>query len=303
MRKAFAIASILTLAVAMAIQAAVPQLINYQGFLTDAAGDPVADGPYQVKFIIWDDPVSTDMAMNEVWNSEFQTVNTVDGLFEYKLGSNVSLPDFLFNDTIRWLGITVGADPENTPRSQLVSAPYSFNSQHADLADLATFADSAGAADILDSLSSEDFSRTGHSHVGAWTDDGTVVRLNTILDSVGIGTATPTEKLEVSGNIKASGTIQSGTSIIIDGVNDKITASSGTIDFDNENLVTTGKATIGPGHTNTGTNAFVAGVDNTAADSAATVSGGRNNNARGIYSVIAGGGGGALADSNTALGV
>jgi hypothetical protein len=37
---------------------------------------------------------------------------------------------------------------------------------------------------------------------GGWTDDGTVVRLTTITDRVGIGTANPTEKLHVVGNLK-----------------------------------------------------------------------------------------------------
>jgi len=35
------------------------------------------------------------------------------GLFEYHLGSDVSLPDDLFaGDTIRWLGVTIGTDAE-----------------------------------------------------------------------------------------------------------------------------------------------------------------------------------------------
>lgn len=37
---------------------------------------------------------------------------------------------------------------------------------------------------------------------GGWTDDGTVVRLTTITDRVGIGTANPAEKLHVVGNLK-----------------------------------------------------------------------------------------------------
>ncbi len=51
--------------------------------------------------------------------------------------------------------------------------------------------------------------------------------------------------LDVTGNIHSSGNLSSGNSITIDGVNDKITASSGTIDFDNEDLVTTGDVGIG----------------------------------------------------------
>ena len=139
---------------------------------------------------------------------------------------------------------------------------------------------------------------------GGWTDDGTVVRLETIDDSVGIGTTSPTEKLDVSGNIKASGTITSGSSITIDGVNNEITSTTGTIDFDDENLVTSGKATIGPNHTNTGGNAFVAGSNNTtsgaqstvgggymntASQQACVVGGGQQNEASGSYSTVAGG--------------
>jgi hypothetical protein len=42
---------------------------------------------------------------------------------------------------------------------------------------------------------------------GGWTDDGTVVRLNTITDKVGIGTTTPSETLTVAGNVSARGSV------------------------------------------------------------------------------------------------
>ncbi len=61
--------------------------------------------------------------------------------------------------------------------------------------------------------------------------------------SVGIGTATPIEALDVNGKIHASGTIASGNSITIDGVTDTITASGGTISFDDDDLITTGTTT------------------------------------------------------------
>ncbi|MCP4091224.1 MAG: hypothetical protein GY746_15750, partial [Gammaproteobacteria bacterium] len=66
--------------------------------------------------------------------------------------------------------------------------------------------------------------------------------------SLGIGTDSPGEKLDVSGNIKASGTIQSGSSIVIDGTGTTqgtITESHGKISFDDETLVTAGS--IGTG--------------------------------------------------------
>ena len=36
------------------LQAAAPQLINFQSLLADSAGSPVADGNYSVVFTIWD---------------------------------------------------------------------------------------------------------------------------------------------------------------------------------------------------------------------------------------------------------
>jgi hypothetical protein len=78
--------------------------------------------------------------------------------------------------------------------------------------------------------------------LGGWTDDGVVVRLTTVSDRVGVGTSTPSAsyKMEIIGNLRASGTIQSGSTIVIDGNLGKITSTTGTIDFENENLITTG---------------------------------------------------------------
>jgi len=77
----------------------------------------------------------------------------------------------------------------------------------------------------------------GPAGTSAWTDGA---GQSVTMDSVGIGTNTPTEKLEVIGNIHSTGIIRSGNSILIDGVNDTITATGGSISFDNENLTTTG---------------------------------------------------------------
>lgn len=124
---------------------AVPQFINFQGQLLDSTGSPVTDGGHLLKFIIWNDPSATDAA-NMKWNSNFQVINVSDGLFEYQLGSSVPLPDGLFsNDTILFLGVTEGANPEMLPRTKLVSVGYAFHALRADTAD---FAISAGFASV-----------------------------------------------------------------------------------------------------------------------------------------------------------
>jgi hypothetical protein len=112
-----------------ALMGEVPHCINYQGYLADASGVAVADGIYNINFSIYGSPSGTDL----LWNSGTRAVQVTDGIFSYMLGSNTSFPADLFvGDTARYLGITVGADPEMTPRTKLMSSTYS---QHAAIAD------------------------------------------------------------------------------------------------------------------------------------------------------------------------
>ena len=120
----------------------VPKLMNLQSILRDGTGNPVADGAYLVKFIIWDDPVASGTG-NQKWSSGFQAINTLDGLLQYHLGSNTALPNDLFagSDTALFLGITVGVDPEMSPRIKLTSVAFS---QHALRSDSSSEASSLG---------------------------------------------------------------------------------------------------------------------------------------------------------------
>ncbi|MGE5693570.1 MAG: hypothetical protein ACM3YF_07315 [Candidatus Zixiibacteriota bacterium] len=100
--------------------AAVPDLVNFQGVLRDTAGNPVADGSYSVTFRLYDTPIGGGL----VWE-ETQSVTTSDGLFNVLLGSIQSLEETLFNSPDRYLAVRVGTDPETTPRTRLVTVPYS----------------------------------------------------------------------------------------------------------------------------------------------------------------------------------
>jgi len=101
---------------ASAVFGAVPRLINFQGILRDGSGNPVAGGSYSVTFKIYDDPA----AGNLLW-SEKQSVTTDSGPFAVLLGAINPVPDSVFTDTLRWLGITASPDAnEMSPRQQLV---------------------------------------------------------------------------------------------------------------------------------------------------------------------------------------
>ncbi len=194
------------------IAADVPRAVNYQGRLTDGSGSPAADGTYQINFKIYGSETGND----SLWWSGFQSVSVTNGLFSYRLGSSATLPDSIFaNDSARFLGVTVGTDSEISPRTKFLSVGYAYQALHADTASVAL---------------------SGPVGQGGWSDDGTSVRLTTSTDQVGIGVSSPTEKLDIDGNIKVSGTIQSGNSIIIDGVNDRISSTNGSIELESTDL-------------------------------------------------------------------
>jgi hypothetical protein len=197
-------------------------MISYQGRLTDVSGDPVSDGSYQLTFSIYGLPSGG----SALWTSGAQTVGVENGLFSYNLGSSSALPDSIFAKyTQVYLGIKVADDPEITPRTQLVSVGYAFQSLHGDSAGYATsVADNAiTSAKIADgTIQMTDIGQNGaatsqvikwngtawaaaNDEAGTesgWTDNGTVVRLTNGTDSVGIGITTPREQLEIAGNLR-----------------------------------------------------------------------------------------------------
>lgn len=125
---------VMLLMIGIAEAAGVPGLINYQGRLNNASGQPVPDGTYQINFKIYNNPISADY----LWTSGPQSISVAGGGFSYLLGSSAALPIGLFAaDTVRYLGITVGTDPEISPRTRLCSVAYAFQALHADTSGIA----------------------------------------------------------------------------------------------------------------------------------------------------------------------
>jgi hypothetical protein len=151
-----------------------------------------------MEFVIYDD--STGGVMK--WAETHPSVTVEGGSFSTILGTTVPIDDSVFNQPDRWLGITVGSDPELPPRTRLVSV--------------------------------------GYAH-----------RVGTIDGSTG-------------GIISGDVSVQS-------------------------DLVVSGKATIGPYHTNSGMYAFVAGRNNVAGGNYSAVAGGRANTASQTHSAVGGG--------------
>ena len=113
------IAVLMIVIVAGVADATPPRTMSYQAVLTDDMGNIVPDGNYLMSFRIYDAASGGTMLWIETKN-----VTVTNGRFEVILGSLSPLSLLSFEDPY-WLGLTVGADPEMTPRTELAGAPYS----------------------------------------------------------------------------------------------------------------------------------------------------------------------------------
>ena len=142
----------------------VPQLINYQGKLTDPSGTVVPNGNYSILFEIFDVPTGG----TALWSETQGSVAVSGGLFNVLLGTVVpitSIPD----GGNCYLQVTVGGDVIS-PRIRMVSAPYTYDAQKAD------------DADKVDGSHASAFAAVAHTHTASGDVVGTVTGTLTISD-------------------------------------------------------------------------------------------------------------------------
>ena len=156
--------------------ASVPHLINYQGVLTDSGGVPIS-GSHDLTFTIYPD---STLSAPVYWTETHVGVEFDDGLFHVILGGTTAIPDGLFAEEMRWIGITVDATPEMKPRQQVTSVPWALH---------------AAVADTV--LSGGGGSGDGHSLDAADGDPADVVYVDND-GHVGIGTTSPIAPLHVA---------------------------------------------------------------------------------------------------------
>jgi hypothetical protein len=108
----------------------IPQMLSYQGKLTDTLGLPVADTTYSTNFRLYNVPSGG----SPFWN-ETQVARTRGGLFSVLLGSVTpigTVPDA----GAAYLGMAVAGGAELTPRLRIASAAYAYLSARAANSDL-----------------------------------------------------------------------------------------------------------------------------------------------------------------------
>ena len=99
----------------------VPEIINYQGVLTDDGGAPLCT-TVSITFTIYD----AENGGNALWTETQGLVTTFGGFFNVLMGSIAPIPSTVFEGADRWLGVAVGDDQEMTPRERIASAAYAY---------------------------------------------------------------------------------------------------------------------------------------------------------------------------------
>ncbi len=102
-----------------AVNALAPDIFSFQGRLTDAGGNPLT-GTYSIQFAIYSAPSGG----SALWTETHPSVVVSNGLFTVGLGAFDPSVWTAVQGIPRYLGVKVGADPEMTPRTQLMAAPY-----------------------------------------------------------------------------------------------------------------------------------------------------------------------------------
>ncbi|MFC1877865.1 hypothetical protein ACFL2E_11455 [Thermodesulfobacteriota bacterium] len=164
---ALAIMSIIFLILALSPKntySQIPEMINYQGYLTDDTGTPITDS-VNMSFSLFSSPSGG----SALW-SESKSVSVNDGLYSVILGQSTPI-DLPFDEPY-YLQVQIGGETLS-PRQSLTSVAYAFRSSNAD------------DANLLDGLDASEFSITTHNHDAQYVGIGGVVSSVDDVSSVG----------------------------------------------------------------------------------------------------------------------
>lgn len=130
---------LLCLGLAIETKAQQDRKISLQGFLKDANGRAIPDGPQNVIFKLY----TRDAGGTVEW-TENQTVEVFGGVYSTQLGKFEKMDDLAWRTKTYFVGVTVQG-LELVPRTELTFSPYSLGSPRATLADTAKVTKCSGA--------------------------------------------------------------------------------------------------------------------------------------------------------------
>lgn len=265
-----AAAAVLTIALAGAAVAQAPSLITIQGKLTDSSGTPLPAGDKDFTFEVFDSQAGGAL----IWTEDQTIANDAAGLWNTQLGAVNPLSTAVFDDSVRWLEITVDDGAIHTlPRVRLVTGPYAHR---------VSTVDGALGGTILTNVSIG----TGHTNVGgaafvAGSNHSAIGSFSSITGGTGN---------EVTGSYAIIG---GGANNVARGFNSVVAGGGSVLEADSNSAGAHWSA-VGGGMANHVEPDAVYGViaggqSNTAGDTGAVVSGGGMNNATGRRAFIGSG--------------
>lgn len=120
LRAGFAILAVVGI-LAVTASADIPPYVSYQGKVTDASGNPVADGSYSMRFRIYDASSGGTM----LWDSGTRSLALSGGVFNVLLGESPQPALSLDFSQDYWLLVTFSG-VDQTPRQRVTSNGYSY---------------------------------------------------------------------------------------------------------------------------------------------------------------------------------
>ena len=180
----------------------IPNKVGFEGYLTDGTGQPISDGAHNLAFRVYS--AVSDPPASAAW-VETQTITVTTGLYSVLLGSVNTLTTNLFSGD-RWVGVTVDAGTEITPRTRVASVPFALNAEHANSAETVDWTGIGNKpADLVTGSGA-------NGQLSLWNGTNTVIGVSGLLYSgnnlsvaggLNVGNATGA----TGGQIRASGTV------------------------------------------------------------------------------------------------
>lgn len=289
---------VLTLA-ANPARAAVPELVNFQGKLTDSAGTPVTTSvPMVFKFY------TTATGGSLVWTETQDVIPDLTGLYSVLLGSSTPFSAYNISfSTAYWLGVTVGTDLEMTPRFKIVSSAYALYSINSGTAAYSVNSGTsawAGAADWATITNKPSFGAGDVYLASTQTFTGeNIFKSGTYFSSSTYLTGGGIYSTGAIGGVPFSG---SGTRFMW--IPEKYAIRAGNVtgtQWDSGNI---GDYSVAFGYNNTASffyDSVAGGTGNTASGGGGSIAGGTGNNVTGGYASIAGGSGNTATSNYSAV--